>query len=450
MAKPTVLFTLIVVLAAALRIYSAIASGVPNSDAAYYIDHARIIYYGLWDAAAHRDNLVFSLYPFFIAAVYPFTGNWIVAAYTVSLVTGILLLFPIYRLAKRYLYLDTALLVTLTFAVLPTLVFAGAQILRDPIFWLFSAYGLLTFVETPHKAAPYSAVSSLLFLLASLNRQEGIVFFLVSLVFLTLRRSEKRLGRIAYFLLPWVIRGGRAAFALPASFVAKGFSRWHLWGQLMPLLATYKSIAAAIKTLAQTPPPPVPPEFFNFASTLLWLFPLGIIAYCALEAFHYLFLVVIILGITKTNKGGLPTEDQRYFVALSAAVFVMFYLYVLTHWEIEHRWLIALLLPAAVFLGQGYERILGFIVKKYRIARATAALILALVTVAVTLPRDLSPRELDKVVYKKIGMAIAAREQGDREIPILTAGVGKHREKLASFEMALRAAGIAEYNLVRV
>jgi arginine decarboxylase len=32
----------------------------------------------------------------------------------------------------------------------------------------------------------------------------------------------------------------------------------------------------------------------------------------------------------------------------------------------------------------------------------------------------------------------------------LTKGVGKHREKLASFEMALRSAGIAEFNLVRV
>ncbi|HLH75409.1 MAG TPA: arginine decarboxylase, pyruvoyl-dependent [Candidatus Binataceae bacterium] len=32
----------------------------------------------------------------------------------------------------------------------------------------------------------------------------------------------------------------------------------------------------------------------------------------------------------------------------------------------------------------------------------------------------------------------------------LTRGVGKHREKLTSFELALRAAGIAEYNLVRV
>lgn len=32
----------------------------------------------------------------------------------------------------------------------------------------------------------------------------------------------------------------------------------------------------------------------------------------------------------------------------------------------------------------------------------------------------------------------------------LTKGVGRHREKLASFEMALRDAGIAPYNLVKV
>jgi arginine decarboxylase len=32
----------------------------------------------------------------------------------------------------------------------------------------------------------------------------------------------------------------------------------------------------------------------------------------------------------------------------------------------------------------------------------------------------------------------------------LTRGVGRHREKLASFELALRDAGMAEYNLVRV
>lgn len=32
----------------------------------------------------------------------------------------------------------------------------------------------------------------------------------------------------------------------------------------------------------------------------------------------------------------------------------------------------------------------------------------------------------------------------------LTKGIGRHKEKLTSFEMALRDAGIAEYNLVRV
>ncbi|TMA66565.1 MAG: pyruvoyl-dependent arginine decarboxylase, partial [Deltaproteobacteria bacterium] len=30
----------------------------------------------------------------------------------------------------------------------------------------------------------------------------------------------------------------------------------------------------------------------------------------------------------------------------------------------------------------------------------------------------------------------------------LTKGVGKHREKLSSFEMALRSASIAQFNLV--
>ena len=32
----------------------------------------------------------------------------------------------------------------------------------------------------------------------------------------------------------------------------------------------------------------------------------------------------------------------------------------------------------------------------------------------------------------------------------MTKGVGRHREKLASFEMALRSAGVAQFNLVRV
>ena len=32
----------------------------------------------------------------------------------------------------------------------------------------------------------------------------------------------------------------------------------------------------------------------------------------------------------------------------------------------------------------------------------------------------------------------------------LTRGVGRHREKLASFELALRDANIAEFNIVRV
>lgn len=41
------------------------------------------------------------------------------------------------------------------------------------------------------------------------------------------------------------------------------------------------------------------------------------------------------------------------------------------------------------------------------------------------------------------------RELTPKEL-VLTKGVGRHREKLQSFEMALREAGIAQFNLVRV
>ncbi len=43
--------------------------------------------------------------------------------------------------------------------------------------------------------------------------------------------------------------------------------------------------------------------------------------------------------------------------------------------------------------------------------------------------------------------------QGTQLVPskmFFTTGVGTHREKLVSFEMALRAAGIAQHNLVRI
>ena len=45
------------------------------------------------------------------------------------------------------------------------------------------------------------------------------------------------------------------------------------------------------------------------------------------------------------------------------------------------------------------------------------------------------------------------KETGSNMVPkkvFLTKGVGRHREKLGSFEMALRSAGIEKYNLVQV
>src|SRR4030042_1814571 len=60
--------------------------------------------------------------------------------------------------------------------------------------------------------------------------------------------------------------------------------------------------------------------------------------------------------------------------------------------------------------------------------------------------RRVEPRRLDKVEadHRRYGRMFVPKKM------FLTKGVGKHREKLTSFELALRAAGIASCNLVRV
>jgi arginine decarboxylase len=58
-----------------------------------------------------------------------------------------------------------------------------------------------------------------------------------------------------------------------------------------------------------------------------------------------------------------------------------------------------------------------------------------------------------RVIFERIPNSVEANELGKDMVPkriFLTKGVGKHKERLTSFELALRDAGIAAQNLVRV
>lgn len=424
---PLYCFIFIIIIGFSLRLYNAIHSGVPNSDAAFYIDHARIIYYGLWDLISLREHFYKSFYPLLIALAYPLAGNWITAAYAVSIVLGVLLLFPVYALSRKFLRVETSLLVALTYAVLPTLVFSGSQMLRDPLYWLFIAFGLWFLSKSNVQPYGYLLLSSFSFLLATLNRHEGFVFFIVSCLYLLYRERGRKLVRIIVFLLPWLILS-LAAWTmnqLTDSNILQ--SRWDFFSdRIANTLNNYNKVAHTLKSLSQSPPTDIPPQFFNFASTLVWLFPFGIIIYSALEAFHYLFFIIIIMGIANIKNLLKKGNDAYYFLSLVIIIIMLLYLFLFTNWEIEPRWLISLFIPAFLFLGQGFEQIIKFLSHNrwFKMSRPFAAFILAIVIVIVTLPRDLSPREQDKIVYKQIGLAIAEREKTNKEIPILIAGVG--------------------------
>lgn len=107
---------------------------------------------------------------------------------------------------------------------------------------------------------------------------------------------------------------------------------------------------------------------------------------------------------------------------LIGGMIVLFYLFILANWEMEHRWFVLVILPSFIFLGMGIECVMKWLSNKIQIGPSFAPLFMGLLMLACTLPKDLMPRERDKIVFKNIGETIASLESPYGEIEILTLG----------------------------
>jgi hypothetical protein len=91
---------------------------------------------------------------------------------------------------------------------------------------------------------------------------------------------------------------------------------------------------------------------------------------------------------------------------------------VLYFWEMPTRYMGVLVLPSAVFIGFGLEKIVLFLRAKFKLKESIAFFIICLLILGFSLPKNLRPREKDKVVFKEIGGLIAQKEGNENEIVI--------------------------------
>jgi 4-amino-4-deoxy-L-arabinose transferase-like glycosyltransferase len=420
------LVILVIILGFVLRLFAYQHTYIINNDGTIYIHQARAIYYGLWSAVNSCTVNYLSLYPILVAATYGILGDWVASAEAVSIFFGTITLVPLYLLAKRFFEAKISILVTLIFALTPVFVTVSVWGARDPLYWFFSILGFYFFTGQMGRENSWGLfLSSISFILATFCRIEAIIYLVVSCLCLLTAKEEQKFRRLAFFLSPPLLL---SLLLLVQMIVNPSGINWHrltdIPSRSLTSLSQYQEVREHLKELTSHPPDGIPSGFFDNARTLVWLIALGTIMNNTVEAFFYPFFLIFIIGLIGAGTWKRISEEQdvRYFAILAASAVVVSYVYVFAYWEIENRYLALLILPSFIFMGFGLEKIIPFLKSRFRLKGHVALSLVVLTIMVSALPKDLSPKEADKLIFKKIGETIARIEGNSREIEVLSLG----------------------------
>jgi hypothetical protein len=416
---------ILVVLALAIRIFAFTHTLMMNPDGPVYIHQARALYYGLWQTINTCALGYLTLYTSLIAAAYPITGDWVQAAMAVNLIFGTLMIIPLYLFLRRFLDEKTAFLTTFIFVMLPLFVDQSVNVIRDPSYWFFSVLGLYFLVYDDERETPVVLIlSSLSFIIATATRIEGIVFIMGGCLYTIMVFKGRRFRALLLFLSPIIL--AMSCFVMVQIIRHPDSYYWYRFGEIpskiMTTIEQYRNLETNLTPLVLNPPPGIANQFIENSRTLIWFTALGVVLNNAIEAFFYPFFFLMLYGL-----GGLKDRmrsDRRLLplVITTAIGFATLYLYVLNTWSMENRNLVLIILPSTVLVGFGAERMLNWLHKRFGLSESIGVVVLCMLVLVLTLPKDVRVREADKLVYKDIGETIARLEGSAGEIEMITLG----------------------------
>lgn len=414
---------LIMILGFVVRLFAYHYTLIINPDGALYINQARALYYGEWGNVVSCSMGYLSIYPLLIAGVYAILHDWVIAAKSISLLFGSMTLVPLYLLLRRFCERKISALGTLIFAVTPVFVDRSADVVRDPIYWFFLVLGLYLFVRhmDSRRYGTFLFLSCLAFLVAGWARIEAVLFIIVSCGYLLVLRRENRLKKLGAFVLPVVfvlliVVSSILVLDAPAMDVLR---IGEIGEKLYAPIIEYGELRVYLAEIADQPTMSTFEFFLQSARRLVWFVALGTLLIYTIKAFFYPFFLIFIVGL-----GGIWTRIRRdpsvsYLFLLSVAALILLYFHILQSWVIAARFFALFILPSFIFIGFGLEKIIHLIRSRLKIKETAVFTLICALVLAVSLPKILKPRELDKVVFKRIGELIGEREGNGQPIPIV-------------------------------
>lgn len=191
-----VVFSLVIILLLA-KFYLLSCNVVIANDGPRYVNQARQFLDGHFQAALARDNLF--LYPLLIALFGRLGVDLVLAGELISVVSSVLVLFPLYLLFAKIGTEKAAMWSCLVFAVTPAFNKFSASVMRDSLFLLVAAGVVCLLWRSFEARSPwYFFLSAILSLVATTVRFEGVIFFpaILLLLFILLFKSGGERGRL--------------------------------------------------------------------------------------------------------------------------------------------------------------------------------------------------------------------------------------------------------------
>lgn len=415
---------LLVLAAAAIRLYAWKNTMILNPDGPLYIHQARAIADGQWREALCVLPFLSNV-SIFIALFHLFTDDWLLAARAVPLFFGTLAVIPLYGLLRQFFPKDTSLAAAAILLFLPTWVYNSVDGVRDPVCWFFSLSGLYWLARglgDQRRLLLFLACTG--FLLAAWARIEATCYIIATAFFLPFLSKQIRPATIlASFYLPLVlIAAGIVAFdtLTPGTPLLRMIRFDDLYHTTIRGVPQYMELRDSLALLRQHQQDPLVALFLPEARRAAWLVALGTLANRLCEAMTYPFTLIALIGIGPFLKRHQNRAKPLLFALLTAGAFALLYVRTLQTWVMEYRYMMLAIMPGTLFFAAGLSLLGEALGRRLGLAPRPALALFALLLILVTLPLDFKVRGKAESAIKEIGLFLSSHHAPDDEVRVAT------------------------------
>lgn len=397
--------------AATLRLYSALAPGIIVPDGITYINTAKLIDAGEWREIAQYS--FYNLYPFFIAMFHKVIPDWELAARVLSVLSGSLAVVPFYWIIKRLFDVKLAVAASVFFIISPRLVEYSSNVIREPVFWLFSLSALSSAAAGIQKRQPVLMVLSALFTgLSAFTRMEGLAVIPIVVFWAFWQYRGERVFTFRNFMVYSIIftMSFPVLFFAPLVFVKGRLGHWEFGhvGSKIPQILNADNKASEQSYQKNVEDSDVVTRVLTGNKYLAFLWQA---IFKFFRSYHVLFVLLFIVGVTRRKI--VPYNSREILIwSWFLAFFAVSVMYVSRIYYLSTRHGMLMGLPAFLWVATGFYEIVGALEKwgkgvKFSILRRSKKGIVILtmaVICAIVLPSSLSWSGADKLEMKKAGI----------------------------------------------